>query len=92
MNVINVRGNKLGLVVGWIGTILFAAGLIFGLMLGMAEHDVTLIICALLFGGFLLLSLFLLLDYYRRRLLLGKTQITPLCLGEKEFSHILKLM
>ncbi|WP_290773509.1 hypothetical protein [Anaerofustis sp.] len=77
MNPIKVHETKIPLVVGGICSIIFLIMFILSLISAITNKDTVLIIISILvFGGFTLLGIYLLFDYFRRSLILYSTHIT----------------
>ncbi len=80
IEVVSVREKKLPLVVGIVDAVFFCLLCILSVYTGLKDNDLsTVILCGTIFGLFTLLGLYLILDYFRRRLVLytGYLSYTP---------------
>ena len=72
MEIITVHEHKFLLIVGVIDAAFFGACWFFSVLSGIRHNDLSMIlICTLIFGGFTVLGIFLLSDYFRRKLILS---------------------
>lgn len=77
MEKIIVKEPKLPLILGIIGFIIFFVFFIFSLYSSISKNDIiTLIFCSIVFGSFLLLSIYLITSYFRRKLILYENYFT----------------
>lgn len=84
-----VKESKFPLLVGIISGIIFTLLLIFSLSANINEgHWIVAIFCSSVFGGFDFLSLYLILDYYNRKLILYDDHFTYTHFLGKTTSHL----
>lgn len=71
MEIITVHEHKFLLILSILCTAFFGACWFFSALSGYRHNDAsTILICSLIFGGFTVLGIFLLTDFYRRKLIL----------------------
>lgn len=90
MEILTVRESKFLLVISIICSVLFGLSWFFSAIAGIKNHDLTtLIICSLVFGSAAILGILLLINFFRRKLILYADHLsyTPGLGKTKTFSY-----
>lgn len=90
MEILTVHESKFLLIISILCSVLFGLCWFFSAKAGLTNHDIeTLIICSLVFGGFTVLGIFLLINFFRRKLILYADHLsyTPGLGKTKTFSY-----